>query len=193
VIGTWCTLCLLAALAMLVMIPFSLDELVAMGQFLVWSRRADKSLWRMFFMGGAMAGGKEDEEPDLASLTSTVTMMMQGVTAPWTLTLSIVLGLSLMFTRLTFGTVPPMANSDHLIGALVITTAFIAMAEVARPLRFLNALFGVWLLVAPWILGGASPLATGMDMAVGLAVIGLSLRRGTRSQHHYASWDRFVV
>ena len=30
VIGTYCTLCLIAALAMLIMIPLSLDEVVAM-------------------------------------------------------------------------------------------------------------------------------------------------------------------
>ena len=37
--GTWCTLCLIAALAMAVMIPYSLNEFVAMGQFLAWSRK----------------------------------------------------------------------------------------------------------------------------------------------------------
>ncbi len=36
-LGTWCTLCLLAALAMLIMIPFAVDEVVAMGQYLYWS------------------------------------------------------------------------------------------------------------------------------------------------------------
>ncbi|WP_250909325.1 vitamin K epoxide reductase family protein, partial [Escherichia coli] len=35
VIGTYCTLCIAAVVAMLVMIPYSLDELVAMGQFMV--------------------------------------------------------------------------------------------------------------------------------------------------------------
>ena len=39
VIGTYCTLCLITALGMLIMIPFSLDELVAMGQFLLANTR----------------------------------------------------------------------------------------------------------------------------------------------------------
>lgn len=51
VTGTWCTLCLAAALAMLIMIPFALDELVAMGQHLVQSRRRGASLLRTFSMG----------------------------------------------------------------------------------------------------------------------------------------------
>jgi hypothetical protein len=193
VIGTWCTLCLLAALAMLIMIPFALDELVAMGQFLVWSHRARKSLLRVFLMGGAMTGGQEEKEMDLGSVRSTVTMMMRGVTLPWTLVASAVLGLWLMFTRLIFGTAPPMADSDHLVGALVVTVAIIAMAEVARPLRFVNAMFGLWLIIALWLLPGGSPTAGGAGIAVGLALILLSLPRGARSQDHYASWDGFVV
>ena len=193
VIGTWCALCLVAALAMLIMIPFSLDELVAMGQFLVWSRRAGRSLLRMFFMGGALEGGKEDKSVDLGSVRSTTVAMASGVTLPWTLLASVVLGLWLMFTRLTFGTVPPMADSDHLVGSLVVTTAVISMAEVGRPLRFINVLFGAWLVLAPWLLDGAAPVASWSGAAVGIALIGLSLPRGPRSREHYAGWDRFVV
>jgi nucleoside-diphosphate-sugar epimerase/uncharacterized membrane protein len=193
VIGTWCTLCLVAALAMLIMIPFALDELVAMGQFLVWSRRAGESLLRMFFMGGTLKGGREDKNVDLGSLRSTIDAMLQGVTLPRPLVASTVLGIWLMLTRLIFGTLPPMANSDHLVGALVITTAVIATAEVARPVRFVNVLFGAWLIIAAWFLDGASPIAQWSNVAVGVALIALSLPRGTRSQHHYAGWDRLVV
>ncbi|MGH6783786.1 MAG: vitamin K epoxide reductase family protein, partial [Sphingomicrobium sp.] len=51
VIGTWCSPCLLAGIAMLVMIPYSLDELVATGQYLVQSHRRDEPFWRTFFKG----------------------------------------------------------------------------------------------------------------------------------------------
>jgi hypothetical protein len=43
-----------------------------------------------------------------------------------------------MFSRTIFGTIGAIANSDHLVGALIITIAVCAMAEVARPLPFLN-------------------------------------------------------
>jgi hypothetical protein len=56
VIGTYCSLCLLAALAMVIMIPYALDELVAMGQYLVQSHRRGESLLRIFFRGGASPG-----------------------------------------------------------------------------------------------------------------------------------------
>ncbi len=55
-----------------------------------------------------------------------------GVTAPRTLVASALLGVWLMFTRLAFGTEPPLADSDHLVGALIVAVAVAAMAEVAR-------------------------------------------------------------
>jgi len=98
-----------------------------------------------------------------------------------------------MFTRLIFGTAPPMAHSDHLVGALIITVAVMAMAEVARPLRFINVAFGLWLIAAPWVLDGASRIAAAASVAIGAAVIVLSLQGGRRSAEHYGSWDRFVL
>jgi nucleoside-diphosphate-sugar epimerase/uncharacterized membrane protein len=193
-IGTWCTLCLLAAAAMLVMIPFALDELVAMGQYLLLTHRAGKPVWRAFFMGGAaLPGSKEGKETDLASLASTFRDMVRGITLPWPLVASALLGIWLMFTRLAFGSEPPMADSDHLVGSLVVTISIIAMAEVARPLRFLNTLCGLWLIAAPWLLDGGSMVANSASALVGLAIVVLSLPRGATSRHHYGAWDRLIV
>ena len=47
------------------------------------------------------------------------------------------LGAGLMFTRLLFDTEPPMAHSDHLVGALIVTVAVMAMTEAGRILRFI--------------------------------------------------------
>jgi hypothetical protein len=194
VIGTWCSPCLLAGIAMLIMIPYSLDELVAMGQYLAQSVRRGEPFWRTFFRGGAQPEGAQDHYPDFdAPLADAMHSAYRGVTVPWTLVASVVLGLWLMFSRLIFGTEPPMADSDHLVGALIITVAVIAMAEVARPLRFLNVGFGLWLVVAPWILNGASTTASWAGVFVGLAVVALSLPRGRLSKEHYGSWDRLIV
>jgi hypothetical protein len=86
-----------------------------------------------------------------------------------------------------------MAHSDHLVGALIVTVAVMAMAEVGRTLRFINVVFGLWLVVGPWVLEGASTFASWVGVATGIAVITLSLPRGTRSREHYGSWDRYVV
>lgn len=193
-IGTWCTLCLAAALAMLIMIPYTLDELVAMGQYLVQSHRRGEPFWRTFFTGGASPGSGQDHHAGFdAPLRKSVASALRGVTVPWTLVVSALLGVALMFTRPLFGSEPPMADSDHLVGSLIVTVAVCAMAEVGRLLRFLNVPLGLWLIAAPWMMDGASPLAAAASVAIGLAVIGLSLPRGPRSTEHYGSWDRLVL
>lgn len=194
VIGTYCTICLLAAAAMLIMVPYSLDELVAMGQFLVLNTRRGRPFWRAFFRGDALPGGTIDKRPGFSDGLGPATVSaLRGVTLPWTLVASAGLGVWLTFSRVVLGTNPPLADTDHLIGALIVTVSVIAMAEVARPLRFLNLGLGAWLILSPWITGGGSLPGTVSNEIVGLAIVALSLPRGRRSHEHYGSWDRFIV
>jgi len=194
VIGTWCTLCLVAALAMAVMIPYSLNEFVAMGQFLVWARRHGKPFWRTFWTGDAMDGGSDDTSKGLvAPWREWYPQAGRGVTFPLTLTLSIAIGVWLTFTRLTFDSSGAMADSDHLVGALVVTFSIMAWAEVGRAVRFINVPFGAWLIAAPWLLDGvASPLAVWNGVICGILLIVLAIPRGP-VKDSYAGWDRYVV
>lgn len=194
VIGTWCTLCLIAALAMAVMIPYSLNEFVAMGQFLAWARRQGKPFWRTFWTGDAMEGGSDDTDKGLVATTGEkIAQATRGVTYPWTLLLSIAIGVWLTFTRLSFDNSGAMANSDHLIGALVVTFAIMALAEVGRAIRFINIPFGAWLIAAPWLLDGiASPLAVWNSVISGALLIALAIPRGT-VKDSYAGWNRYIV
>lgn len=193
-IGTWCTLCLVAALAMAIMIPYSLDEFVAMGQFMLDAHRKGKSFWRTFWMGDAMTGGREDKAKAFAGTArEMIAEAARGVTIPVSLVLSIAIGAWLMFTRLTFDNSGAMANSDHLVGALVVTFSIIAWAEVARSVRFINIAFGAWLLVAPWLLEGVgSTLALWNGMLTGGFLILLAIPRGP-VRDFYDGWDRYIV
>ena len=193
VIGTWSTPALIAALAMLVMIPFALDEVVAMGQYVWWAYRSGKPVLRTFLQGGAVGDGGEDQGDALASPRAFWQDTVRGLTLPWTLAVSAAIGALLMFTRLMFGMSGSAANGDHVVGALAITVSIIATAEVARPLRFVNVLLGGWLLLAPWLLEGATWSGTAFDVVAGVALIGLGLPRGRRSAEHYAGWDRYVL
>jgi len=194
VIGTWCTLCLIAALAMAVMIPYSLNEFVAMGQFLAWARRQGKPFWRTFWTGDAMDGGSDDTSKGLVGTPrEQIAQATRGVTYPWTLMFSIAIGVWLTFTRLAFDSSGAMANSDHLVGALVVTFSIMAWAEVGRAIRFINIPFGAWLIAAPWLLDGiASPLAAWNGVICGALLIVLAIPRG-RVKDSYAGWDRYVV
>ncbi|MGX4726279.1 vitamin K epoxide reductase family protein [Pseudomonas corrugata] len=192
IIGTWCTLCLIQALAMLLMMPYALDELVAMGQFLKDAKRRGKPMWKTFFKGDAMQGCQQDDTPEFTgSLSGMALKALRGVNVPWSLLLLCVLGVWLMFTRLIFGTTSAMANSDHLMGSLLLTVTVLALAEVARPLRLLNLPIGVWLLAAPWLLEGGSTASTAGSLIAGVLVIVLSLPRGP-IRHRYGGWNRLI-
>lgn len=164
-----------------------------MGQFLYWAHGQGKPLNRTFLKGGAVHRGQEDTSDNLKSFAAICSDTIRGVTLPWTLTASRAIGVLLMLTRLIFGNTGTMANSDHVVGALALTVAIIATAEVARPLRLINVLFGLWLIAAPWLLDGATSVASWASVILGIALVALSLPRGKRSQEHYASWDRYIV
>jgi hypothetical protein len=194
VIGTWCTLCLIAALAMAVMIPYSLNEFVAMGQFMLDAHRNGKPFWRTFWSGDAMDGGTDDTSKGLVgSPREQIAQATRGVTYPWTLTLSIAIGVWLTFTRLVFDSSGAMADSDHLMGALVVTFSVMAFSEVARAVRLINVALGAWLIAAPWLLSGiASSGATWNGVISGALLIVLAIPRGP-IKDSYAGWDRYIV
>ena len=118
-------------------------------------------------------------------------MLGGGVSLPWNLALSGLIALSLLFTRLTFGSTGAMANADHVIGFLVLTTLSIAAAEPTRAVRYLNVLFGVALLATPFVFDARTP-ATINSIVCGIALIVLSRRRG-RIRQSYGNWTRLVV
>ncbi|MCM5681249.1 vitamin K epoxide reductase family protein [Schlegelella sp. S2-27] len=193
VIGTWCTLCLISAAAMVIMLPYSFDEIAAMFQFMLRARREGQSMWRVFWRGGNCRGARASGEPPLALDAEHARQAWRQFGAlPKGLAACTVLGVWLMCTRLIFGSEEAMADSDHLVGAMVIVVSVSAFSEVVRPLRALNTLLGAWLVAAPWLLPGANSVAAAGSVAAGLLLIFLSIPRGP-VRHHYAGWDRYLV
>ncbi|MEX2139128.1 MAG: vitamin K epoxide reductase family protein [Pirellulales bacterium] len=193
-VGYWCTLCLAAAFLMLCMIPFAVDEVIAMGQFMLASVRQGKPFWRTFWVGDTMEGGGPDERTPRygAPLMNMAPPMAWGVTPTWPLVVSAVLGLWLMFAPAVFGSEETMADSDHLVGPLVFTVAVISTAEVVRAGRFVNILLGLWIAAAPWLLSGATLFSTANSALVGAALVVLSFPRG-KIHEQYGGWDKYVV
>tara|TARA_B100000678_G_scaffold291050_1_gene305990 strand:- start:9971 stop:12472 length:2502 start_codon:yes stop_codon:yes gene_type:complete len=192
VIGTWCTLCLIAAAAMLIQIPYSVDELIATSQFLARRKKAGRSLLRSFLMGDTDEGKDERVEDDFSQppLTILKDMLGGGVNVPWSLAACMVLGTWLMFTRLTLGAEGAMANANHFLGAMVLTVAVTALAEAMRPVRFLITLLGLAVAIMPFILG-VGLIQTGTGLIVGLALIALSIPRGS-VKSKYGSWSKHI-
>ena len=175
---------------MLIMIAFTLDEVVAMGDFLVKARRAGESLWNAFWLGGTLPSDTRDERPVHPDVV-TPQAMVWGVALPWTLLVSTGLGIWLMASPSIFGSDGRVADSAHVIGALVVAVAIISWADVGRALRFINVLFGAWFIVAPWLLNGSTTGSAINDVVVGAVLIALSLPRGPVGER-YGSWGRFI-
>lgn len=194
VVGAWCTLCIAAAFVMLLMIPFTVDEVIVTMQFLAAARRDGKSLWRTFWVGGTIVGGSDDQRTPHygAPMTRMFAPAAWGVSAPWTLIASGLVGAWVMFAPALFGTAVPAAHSDQVTGALVVTVAVIAMAEVVRALRFLNVVLGVWIAASGWILGGAAAAGRWSGLVAGVLILALSLRRG-HIRERYGAWQSWIV
>lgn len=194
-IGALCTLCIIQAAVTVILIPYSVDEVLATVQYLWRAKQAGEPFWRTFWMGGPALSENQTPEPDLDRSASEFLkdFIVGGVTFPWTLIASTALGIFLMVTPLIVGTEPPLYFSDHIAGCLVIMVSVTAMAEVARPVRFLSVVFGAWVAASPFLLGGGTTTAMIVNIVIGLALIGLSLPRGVRSDKHYGGWDRAIV
>ena len=192
VIGTWSTLTLIAAAAMLIQIPYSVDELLATLQFVKRRAKAGKSMLRVFLFGDTDEGpdGEPSREFNRGAGEILTDMWSGGVNLPWNLVLGGLVGVWLLFTRLTLGAEAPMAHADHLIGALALTVISLASAEVMRAVRFLLIPLGAALFVTPFLYG-ADTTQMLASFAAGAALIVLSLRRG--SIHcRYGSWQSWI-
>ena len=197
VIGTWSTLTLIGAAAMLIQIPYSLDELLASLQFLRRRAKAGRTWVTVLFKGDTdepVSGSIEGEEPknefDASAGEVLRDMLSGGVNLPWNLLLCAAIGVWLMFTRLTLGAEGTMAHADHLIGALVLTVVSVAAGEVARLARWALLPLGAALFVTPFV-WGADTVGTVGSLVCGAALIALCIRRG-RIRNSYGRWDRYV-
>lgn len=193
-VGAWCTVCLITAVAMVIMISPAIDEVVAMCQFLIAAKREGQPFWRTLWVGGTVKAWEDRPQTVHRPERSIARQLMEAVelsNVPWNMLVSAGIGVWLMFAPAAFGFSGRLADSDHLVGALVVTFSVIAFGEIIRPIRFMNALFGAWLIAAPWIFE-ASEAARWSDMACGAALIALSIRRGSITEK-FAGWNRYLV
>lgn len=196
IVGHWCTFCLLAAGLMLPMIPLTVDEVVAMGQHMIDSKRKGHGLWKTFWKGGPAEGSTMDERsPELIDLPqkpgTVLGASLWGMSFPWALVLATVGGVWLMFTPAVFGVAGAGSNLFHLGGALVVVVSVICMGEPLRAGRLANLIPAVIIAVGVWLLPGMTLLAQINGVLIAIAVGALSAFRGKKMEN-YGRWDRFV-
>lgn len=198
IVGEWCTLCLLAAAIMLLMIPLEFDEVIAMGQHMVKAKRRGDNMWRVFWKGGEpFEENKDERTPELSDFPDKPVQVYRssiwGMSFPWTLTVSALLGVAVMFAPALYGVSieTTVANIFHLSGSLIIVVSVICMGEIVRIGRYLNILLGLILAVGPWLVQDSNLALSVTGLCVGIIVSGLSLPRGPKTEN-YGLWDQHV-
>jgi hypothetical protein len=191
VVGAWCTICLITAFLMVVMIALSIDEILAMLGYMAQIRRAGKSIWRTFWYGGDALGDRlTPRRPERNRLHE----MFWGITVPWNLVIVAGLGVWLMAAPAVFQTQGLAADINYVLGAVVWVVAIVALAEVARAARFVNILAAIALMVLPWLLmiEDGTMASSVNNLVVGALVIALSIPPG-KVKNVYGSWNRLVI
>jgi hypothetical protein len=193
-VGYWCAVCLAAAFTMLLMIPLAVEEVIAMFQFLKRAGPEGQPLWSAFWRGGTLKEVSTDARmPEFpAPSARAASAMIWGVSIPWTLLLSAGVGITLMTAPALLGITGPLADSEHLTGAVVLAFSVIATAEVVRAARWLNVLLGLWTVAAPWLLSGGGPIARWTAALAAVTLVLISLPRGT-IREQYDGWNRAII
>lgn len=194
-VGSWCTLCLTSATVSLIMIPFTIDEVLATIQLMRHEKKVrNTSYWTSFWFGGTMGGGKTEKNPNTNNLLDQTfkDVYRDILLRPWNLFLVLGIGAWIMASPQVLGFSGTMADTNQVAGAIIITFAVIAMSEVARSLRFLNILFGMWLIAGPWIIGVDQNTAMWSGVICGLLLIALSFPKG-KVEDKRGGFDKYIV
>lgn len=180
VVGYWCTFCLTSAMISLIMIPFTIDEVLATTQLMAYQRREKNiSYWTTFWFGGTIEGGKikQKKEPYPLLVQTFKEMYQDLLHKPWNLFVIMGIGIWIMAAPEVLGHSGTIADSSHLAGAIIVSFAVTSMSAVARTVRFIHILFGLWLIIAPWIFGAPST-AIWNGVIAGVILILLAFPKG---------------
>jgi len=185
IVKNWCFLCLCTATAMMIMIVFAVDELIAVFQFLHQNYRAGKGFWKTFFSGGDLKGAKDDEE--LFSTDHLIKKGSKGVSLCWNLLLAAAIGAGFMITPALFSFAGTMGDINHLCGALIVVVSILSLAEVIRICRWVNMIMAAVVIVGSWVLYSYPFYHT----LLGLLLILLSIRKG-KIKESYGPWQKMI-
>jgi hypothetical protein len=192
VVGHWCFWCLLTALFMLCMIALTVDEVAASIQFLRQEVKDGKPFWSTFWKGSVGDGMADMRTPALdESFRKVRSAMTWGVSIPYNLLLSTLVGIWLMFSPSYLQIAMSTSIADHILGALITAVSVISMAEVVRSFRLINILFGLFIAITPWVFEH-SDLFFWDNFIAGIFIIALSLPKG-KVNESYGKLNKFIV
>lgn len=108
----------------------------------------------------------------------------------WAQVINALLGLWLMVSPAILGFEDKtISNNAHIVGPIITSFAVISWWEATRVVRLYNVPLGLWLLLAPWVLGYEPTTAILNDMVIGAAVAALSFVKGKVEGSYGGGWS----
>lgn len=195
IVHHWCAWCLLAGTCCMFMITFAINEVVAVLQYMHHQHSKGRSYWNILWVGGKPDDATHDTRTPgfIDSKGKIFSCMRWGVTLPWNLVVTALIGIWLMFSPWVQNVSGWQANSDYITGAITVVFSFICLSEVVRGARYVIGAFGIWLIVGMLILP-IDPAETRQwtHIAAGILMILLCLPKG-KIHEKYGTWDRFII
>lgn len=110
----------------------------------------------------------------------------------WAHLVVVLLGLWTAAAPAVLGLAGAARTNAEIAGPLIVTCAMMALWDVLRGVRWMNMLFGSWLILAPWILAYGVGVALLNSSASGLLVTALSLVKGTANAKSFGGGWRVL-
>jgi len=109
----------------------------------------------------------------------------------WAQVINAILGIWLMAAAaiLGYADAKTITNNEHILGPVIASFAIISWWEATRVVRLYNVPLGLWMLLAPWVLGFDNTAATVNSMLVGALVTGLSFVKGKIEETYGGGWS----
>lgn len=105
----------------------------------------------------------------------------------WAQIINIVIGLLIMTAPALWQFNEAASNNNYIAGPLIITFAITALWEVNRNARWFNIPIGFWLIFSP-LFFNFNIEAVNLNIFTGIAVVVLSLFKGTVQQTYGGGW-----
>lgn len=179
VVHSWCTVCIITAFSMLLMIMFTIDEVAACLQHLKRGCKAGYSFWSLLFFGWTEERKEHRDTRDVplhAPFPKIAKVLFLGCGMPWNLLCAALCGVVFMVLPGEMPFVGLLANVDYILGALIVVVACLAMAEVLRKARFLLCIFAPLIAIAAIEADGDH--LTAIHLVLSAVTFALAFRKG---------------
>jgi hypothetical protein len=106
--------------------------------------------------------------------------------------LAVAAGIWLMASPAVLDYGNPAMDNERIFGPIAGAFAFVAIWEIARPLRWATVPVGVWLVISPLVLGYDSASAIASSLIAGIVMIGTAPFGGERRERYGGGWSTLL-